>query len=190
MKLDYKKLVTIFSLTVLVITIIMIGASYAWYVANNKTKIVIESLGEEAMKISFEETDIISLDNAVPINDSISDLGASFNNFNINLGKMNINTSLSIKIIDIAIANELKISNFKYQLLKDSVVMATGDFSSIGSDVEKIIYTQNILSGTENTTNSWTLKIWLSDDENNQNNLMNKSFSGKIQASIYVGGNS
>ena len=132
---------------------------------------------------------IISLDNAIPILDSMSDTDASINNFDINLGSMDVNTTFNIKIIDIVIADELKNANFKYQLLKDNAIMATGNFSDIGSDVEKIIYTQNITSGTESSTSSWILKVWLSDDGADQNSLMNKSFSGKVQASIYVGGN-
>lgn len=188
MELNYKKLVTIFSLTVLIITIILIGASFAWYATNSKTRIEIESLGEDAMKISFEETDMISINNAIPINDSISDQNASINRFNTNLGQMSINTIFNIKIVDINIASELKIANFKYELLKDNIVISTGNFLDIGSDTEKTLFTQNIVSGTESQTSSWVLKLWLSEDNNSQNSLMNKSFSGKIQANIYVGG--
>lgn len=188
MKLNYKKIVSIFSITILIITIVLIGASYAWYAANNKTKIEIESLGEEKMQITFNEDNIISLNNAIPISDELASSEASINTFNISLGQMDFNTTFSIKITDIVIDTELKISNFKYDLLKDNVSVATGSFENIANDTEKTIYTQNMTNETLASTNTWQLRVWLSDDESNQNAIMNKGFSGKVQASIYIGG--
>ena len=79
------------------------------------------------------------------------------------------------------IANELKTANYKYELLQNGSVVATGNFSNIGSSKEMTLMPMTVLSPTSYPQNyNYELYIWLSDDGTNQNNLMNKGFSAKV----------
>ena len=83
--------------------------------------------------------------------------------------------------IDINIEEELKIKNYKYELLQNKKTISSGDFSNIGTIKELKLQEMTIVKPT---TYPWTyayeLYIWLSEDETNQNHLMNKNFGAKI----------
>ena len=79
-------------------------------------------------------------------------------------------------------SNELKIANFKYELLQDGKTISSGSFSELNdksttlSLLQPTLLTQEIYPKTYN----YELYIWLSDDNTNQNNLMSKVFSAKV----------
>ena len=84
-------------------------------------------------------------------------------------------------------SNELKISNYKYELLQDGVVVARGDFANIGSARELSLMPMTVLHPQKYpTTYNYELYVWLSDDGSDQNDLMNKAFNARINVDSAV----
>ena len=69
----------------------------------------------------------------------------------------------------------------KYELLQNKKAIASGDFSTIG-DLKTIeLLPMTIIEPTTYpSTYVYELYIWLSEDETNQNYLMNQFFGAKI----------
>ena len=78
-------------------------------------------------------------------------------------------------------ANELKIANYKYELVEDGKTISSGNFSNIGTAKSLRLTPMTIMKPTTYpTTYTYEFYIWLSEDGTDQNNLMNKGFSAKI----------
>ena len=78
-------------------------------------------------------------------------------------------------------SEELKIPNYKYELLQDGQIISNGNFSNIGASTVINLMPMTLMETTiYPQTYTYELYIWLSEDETNQNNLMNQPFGAKI----------
>ena len=69
----------------------------------------------------------------------------------------------------------------EYELLEDGVTVGAGDFSSIGNAKEIELMPMKVLAPlTYPKTYNYDLLVWLSEDETDQNYLMDKKFRAKI----------
>lgn len=181
--MEFKKLLLILSITITIIITIMFGASYAWYAYSNAESRVIGRTIKEAPTVIFSQNEYISSKITSPIYDEDKYNYANKNSFSITLGKelRNYETGIEISLKDIIIDNELKISNYKYELLEDGKTISKGDFSNIGSMTNLILVPMKIMKPNNYPyTYNYELYVWLSEDKSNQNELMNKNFSAKI----------
>ncbi len=181
--MELKKIIIVLSITIAIAIAIMFGASYAWYAYKNAETNISGGTIKETPTIIFSQTEYISLKQTLPIKDNDRYNYANKNSFTITIDKNleDYEKGIEISLININMADELKIANYKYELLQNNIKVANGDFSNIGSNKSLIIMPMTKLSpATYPTTYSYELLIWLSDDESNQNTLMNKGFSAKI----------
>ena len=181
--MEFKKTIIILSITLTIAIGIMFGASYAWYAYKNAETNINGSTIKEKPAVIFLQTEYISSKQVIPIKDNDRYNYASKNSFTITLDKNleKYETGVEISLTNITMADELKNPNYKYELLQNSDVIASGDFSNIGTNKTLIIMPMTKLTPIiYPVTYSYELLIWLSDDDSNQNILMNKGFSAKI----------
>lgn len=181
--MEFKKLLLILSITITIIIGIMFGASYAWYAYSNAESRVAATAIKDVPTIIFSQNEYITDTNTSPIYDEDRYRYANRNSFAITLGEnlSNYETGIEISLKDIAISNELKISNYKYELLQDGTAVSSGDFSNIGSMTNLILVPMKVMKPNNYPhTFNYELYIWLSEDGTNQNELMNKKFSAKV----------
>ncbi len=125
----------------------------------------------------------------MPIKDEDRFNYANKNSFNITVGEnlKNYEVAIEISLKDVAMANELKIPNYKYELLQDGKLVSSGNFSNIGNaNTLKIMPMTKITNVTYPQTYTYELYIWLSDDGTDQNNLMNRGFSAKVNVNSAI----
>lgn len=188
-QLEFKKIIIILSITVTIMISLMFGVSYGWYAYSNAESRVAGSTIKEAPTVIFSQTEYIYSNQITPIYDEDRYNYANKNSFSITLGT-NLElyeTGLEISLKDIAISSELKIPNYKYELLQDGNIISSGDFSTIGSATTLTLQPMTLMKPTSYPyTYNYELYIWLSEDETNQNALMNKGFSAKVSVNSAI----
>ena len=181
--MEFKKMIILLSITVSIMFGMLLGISYAWYAYENAETNIIASTKKELPTIQFMQTEYIKSTQNMPIYDEDRYKYANKNSFTVTLGEnlIEYETALQIVLNNIEIANELKINNFKYELLENKKVISTGDFSTLGDETSIELFPMTIMNPINYPyTYVYELYIWLSEDESNQNDLMNKPFGAKI----------
>lgn len=170
-----------------IITIITIGvfalsltASYAWYTYSGGATDWDSLTSEVDLNVIYAQSQIITTTTSLPIKDEEREKYAEANIFTVSAPKelYDHQIALTISLINIKINEELKSKDFKYELLQDNVVISSGT----GQDfTEKTKVLKENLEINPIKTYTFKLIIWLSETNENQNNLMNKSFQAQIQ---------
>ncbi len=161
----------------------LIGITYAWYAYDNAESTISGKVVKESPTIIFAQTDQILSRNIMPIDDEDRYTYASKNSFTITLDERLKDYSSGVEIFldNITMSEELKIANYKYELLENNETIASGNFSTIGNNKKLSLKPMTILSpNSYPETYTYDLYIWLSEDKSDQNNLMDKIFSAKV----------
>lgn len=181
--MEFRKMIILLSITVSIMFGISLGISYAWYSYKNAETNIKVATKKDTPMIQFMQTEYIESTQNMPIFDEDRYKYATKNSFTVTLGKnlLNYETALQIVLNNIEIESELKNKNYKYELLENKKVISNGDFSTI-EDKKSIELLPITIMKPQNYpyTYVYELYIWLSEDESNQNELMNKRFSAKI----------
>ena len=183
---EFRKLLLILVITISIIICIMLGISYGWYAYSNAETNIEGKTKKEQPTIIFAQTEYVYSKVTMPIYDADRYNYANKNSFTVTIGEnlKDYQTGIEISLKDIVMSNELKNDNYKYELLQDGNVVASGNFSSLGVATTLNLLPMTILIPTSYpTTYNYELYIWLSDNGSNQNNLMNKVFSAKVNVS-------
>ena len=182
-------MIILLSITVSIMLGVLMGISYGWYAYSNAESNINASTLKEAPTVVFAQTEYITSTQNMPIYDEDRYRYANKNSFTVTLGEnlLEYETGLEIILNNINIANELKIKNYKYELLQNKKVISSGDFSAIGNNTSIKLLPMTIMTPDNYPyTYVYELYIWLSEDETNQNDLMNKSFGAKIDVNSAV----
>lgn len=83
----------------------------------------------------------------------------------------------SLSLTELTISANLQVSDFKWQLVRDNEVVASGNFAGISSNSMTLINNAQI---SNNETHEYEYRIWLQETEHDQIDLLGGSFSGKI----------
>lgn len=181
--MEFKKLMLVLFITIAVLIGILFGISYGWYAyANAKTDVSGDTLKSKPT-IIFAQTEHIFYGKTLPILDDDRYTYGNKNSFTVTLGEnlKDYQTGIKIELVDLKMSEELKIANYKYELLQDGISIKTGDFSTIGQASTLELMPMTVLTpNTYPKTYTFELVIWLSDDGSNQNDLMNKAISARI----------
>ena len=88
---------------------------------------------------------------------------------------------MEINLKDIVIDEELKVSDFKWELYEgtdsNGTSIASGDFNNVGGNMNLV---KNIEINS-NTPKTYTLYIWIQNTEEDQNAMQEKNFKSKIE---------
>ena len=182
-------MIILLSITVSIMLGVLMGISYGWYAYSNAESNINASTLKEAPTVVFAQTEYITSTQNMPIYDEDRYRYANKNSFTVTLGEnlLEYETGLEIILNNINIANELKIKNYKYELLQNKKVISSGDFSAIGNNTSIKLLPMTIMTPDNYPyTYVYELYIWLSEDDTNQNDLMNKSFGAKIDVNSAV----
>ena len=183
--MSYKKMLILLLSVMLVIILCLLGASYAYYsLSNASTSFNTTTAEDNGIAVVYEQSENINISTGIPItDDEISEKAASskFSALAPSDTLLGYQVAIQIDLVDISIADALKISDFKVQLLENGTVIATKTGANIGSNTS--INLKSMSTITVGTTYNYELRIWVHETGVSQNTLMNKSFSGRIEVS-------
>lgn len=193
--MKFKHMLFVLTVTTSIIFACMLGSSYAYYTLSNGTTVT-ATTGEFDANVSvvFSESEYINLKTGVPINSTDVDKYASASKFTLIPDATKLrgyDVAVKIAISNITIDTELKTSDFKYDLKCNDGSSTTTIKSGTGADftsTELEIGTLSTQNSTFNVSKTYNcaLRLWIQETGNNQNALMNKSFSGLIKVnSVY-----
>ena len=199
-----KNYTMICSVFVVSLVIIASSISYAFLkleVEGETTQTIIET-GTYDIETSLDTASAFSATNMMLIDESEIEAKSKSMEFTVKSKNANANAGkFDVYLKDIAISNGMIDSNFKWQLLMDGNIIATGDFDNIDTngvkstsktDTENIKYYDsfNLKSAISfNGYNQSTLKLrvyLLNDNTVNQNNLMNGTFECRVGIEAYI----
>jgi len=174
-------------MVLIVVIISLLGFSYAWYVASNvQTSIGLKTSSNDKISVKFTTGEYINTSVGIPILDSEVADKAGKNTFTI-IAKdtMTSKANYNIYIDEISIADELKnTTDFRWEILKDGTKVNEGDFSTVENNRINLYTTSLTLNTT--TPDSYELRVWLRENNGNQNALMGKNFTGRIKVDVYL----
>lgn len=182
-------MIILLSVTVSIMFGVLLGISYGWYAYSNAQSTIKATTKSNAPTVAFSQTEYIISTISTPIYDEDRYKYASKNSFTVSLGEnlKNYETGLEIKLNNINMSNELKIASYKYELLENQKVIANGNFSNIGDMTELELLPMTIIKPANYPeVYIYELYIWLSEEETDQNYLMNKKFSAKIDVNSAI----
>jgi len=173
-----NKKVTYGIVAVLLIVLITIGTTYAYFSAQAETDEQTVTTG--TLTMGFETGDTLNLTGLIPIKDSEIKSKAAEIPFSVtNTGSEHMN--ITIKLKDITIADDLKDVDFRWGLYNadTDVGISFGIFKYAETGGEEIIYRDSIIDAGSPKKN-YILRIWIHDDGAEQNYMQGETFSAKI----------
>ena len=175
-----NKKITFSIIAVLLIVLVAIGATYAYFSAQGTTGTQTVTTGTLTMNFD-KEGSVVTVDGIIPIKDSeIKTKAAAFPFSVTNTGTEHMN--ITIKLKDIAIDPELKNIDFRWGLYNADTNkgISFGIFKYASNGGEEIIYRDSIIDAGSSKKN-YVLRIWIHDNNQIQNEMQGKTFNGKIE---------
>ncbi len=168
-------------LLILVAVVLLIGITYAYFRVIKYTEEITGKIG--GFDITYESSSEIRLENAYPIRDYEVEDEAYENKFKIsNNGKKDIYVKLAISDITLSEVFQKNTSDLKWGLYEGTTKITTGGFEKY-KDGDIIILPEVTLKATNGEKN-YTLRVWINETYENQNNYQTESLSGKITAIV------
>ena len=182
-------MIILLSITLTIMFGVSLGVSYAWYAYSNAESQIIGSTLKDIPTVVFAQTEFIKTTQIMPIYDDDRYRYANKNSFTVTLGEnlKSYETGIEIILENINISEELKIENYKYELLENKKTISSGNFSTLGEETSIQMMPMTVMTPTTYPqTYVYELYIWLSENETDQNELMNKNFGAKINVNSAV----
>ena len=174
-------MILILSITITVIVIGAFGVSYGYYAYTSANTLFNVSTIKSLPTVTYAQSSNLNETVGIPIAEDNYATEASKSQFTITYGSnlSGYDVAIKISLTNITIDSALKNSYFRYKLVRGGTVIASGNFSSVGSSL--------VLKGAEKksittypTVENYILYIYLADSGSEQNTMMGKSFSAKI----------
>lgn len=180
--MNTKKNYIVMTLAILAIGFGLIGVTFAWYSYSNAEGRASGSGISEKPSVVFAQTEYMDVSNIMPIMDEDRYNYGESNSFVVTIPSTleKYEVSIQINLSDINISSELKSSDFKYELLENNTIISSGNFNSLEDNVLVLLPNTVLNIPSYPYLYNYKLIIWLSDNELDQNNLMNKEFRAKI----------
>lgn len=193
--MNFKKLIIVLTIAFSVIFAVMIGTSYAYYFASGGTVLNVTTGSiNTGVAVVFKQSQYINVSTGIPISSSDVDTLAENSVFTLTPDTSILNdadVAINISIIDILIDNALRVEEFKYKFVCNdgttSTVLSSGDGTNFTDDIiSRGTLALGTLSTSDNTfdvdnTYTCTFSVWLEENNEDQNELMNKKFRGLIK---------
>ena len=183
-----KKTIIIYISVALALVIVAFGLTYAYFSANVKNNDQAEEteILSGNLDIEFQTSQWINNTNMMLVNDENKDTEAEKAIFTVkNIG--NVKSNYELYLTDIEISDNFKNSRyFKWELVitdgaTNQNTTYTGNFSGVNNGRLKLTPSAKTINVGNNIDNC-VLKVWLSNDpENNQLDLFNGNFQGRVE---------
>lgn len=172
---------------IITVSLVIIGVSlsYAYFinkveeVGNADNKNVNIRSGELVM--NFDKGQSFTAAGVGLVNDADITTKAEHTDFSVTLPSDSkvASARYSIFLTELQISDNLKSEYLKWSLYKGGSEVANGTFENIGTDTT--LYLSEDISIDKGNTDGYVLYVWLSNDpDNNQIELLNGTFSGKV----------
>lgn len=182
--MSYKRMMIILSVAMIMIILCLFGASYAYYALSNASTSFSTTTSDDDVEVVYAQSQYINTTTGVPIASADVAEKSSKSTFSAIAPSATLSgyqVAIQIDLVDIVLASELQISDFKMQLLENGTVIATKTGEDIGTNTTLTL--KSMSSITVGTTYNYELRVWLNETGVSQNSLMNKKFSGRIEVS-------
>lgn len=167
---------------------LLLSFSYAYFLAvvegtENPTNMAGTSITGFNFNLVTENNGYISASGIIPITSSQVETDSNKAHFKVITGNNQYFVIYSLSLTDIEMDSDLKISDFKWELIctncRDNSKNASGSFNGLTSNTMILNTNLSISSSSED---QYELRIWLNDNGLDQTTLLNKSFSAKVTA--------
>lgn len=193
--MEFKKLIFVLVIATIIIFAGMFGTSYAYYTSTGGTNLNVSTPNlDSGVAIVFNQSEYININTGIPIGDADVDSKASKSIFTLvpdSTFLSGYEVLVNFNLVDVSIANELRINDFKYKLTCSNGTTSYLMKSGTGTDFTDVVISSKTLPlGSMSTSNgvfnvnknyTCTLSVWLRESGVSQNELMNKKFSGLIK---------
>ena len=180
-----KHVILYISITLLLITVTF-SASRAYYLARITVTDNINdtSITNANLDIDFLTSQYINETKLMLINDSDRVASAPYTSFAItSKSTSTISADYTLYLTDFTISDNFVSNDFKWELVRKNdsgeTQVATGNFANAVTGKDYTLTTANVTIAPQDT-HQYIFRIWLSYTDNDQANLLNGSFSGKI----------
>lgn len=188
--MSFKKMLCFIFVIVISVFSLMLTTSYAWYSYENASTKFDVVTANNMVDIVFQNGEYIDTNQGVPIKSSDVDRYSDKYDFNIKVKNKGVKDELVAKIslVDVVIDNELKKidevlgdSPFRvelfYQGTKVGKTVTGANFTGDSYDIGDVVLSDSI-------DNQFEFRVYLLDNGNEQSNLMNRSFQGRIDINV------
>ena len=182
--MKFKKTLFVILVFIICMFAIMLSSSYAWYSFTNGSTTFDVVTNNNDIEVIYHTGMYINTTSALPISETQIEEYSEKNKFSIDLNNKDLVNKLlvDISLIDVEIDEELQSSNFKYDLLYNGITISSGSFTGAVSN-EEFEIANNVILETVNK-NDFELRLYILDNDEGQNNLMNKTFKGTISVNV------
>ena len=172
--MKFNKILLIILVFIICMFAIMLTTSYAWYSFSSGNTSFDVATNNDDIKVTYKTGMYINTTTAIPITNDEVISKADKNNFGIDLSKEELvgRVLVSVSLVDLEIDKNLKDSSFKYDLVYNDSVVSSGNFSK--ADKNEFMLADSITLESLNN-NNFELRLYVLDNGENQNSLMNKS---------------
>ena len=174
-----KRNITIASVAIIILLVVAIGASFAYFLSQKETEEFTVQSGN--LSIDFSTTSTISLTNTIPLSEDEYLTEGSINTFTVkNSTSSTVDAYARMDITDINISENLKNYDFKWALYEGDTKLTTGSFVTLKDGGNSINIANNLSFPRNGSAKTYKLYVWLEETAKDQSNLFNGTFSGKI----------
>lgn len=180
--MNTKKNYIILTLAILAIGFGLVGITFAWYSYSNAESRVNATSKVSKPSVIFSQTEYIENASIMPILDEDRYNYGMKNSFIVSVPETlkKYDISMQINLVDIVMSSELKTNDFKYELLENGIIVSSGTFSNIIDNTIEI-YPNKVLNVINYPFSyNYELIVWLSENNGDQNNVMNKNFKARV----------
>ena len=193
--MKFSKFIIVLVIASVAVISLVLGLTYAFYTSNDGVNTNVTTSNEDPrLVVTFNQSQYINFNVGIPIPDNMVDTQASKSIFAINPDETklaNKDVAITVSLVNLSIDNELKISDFKYDLIcndgTNNSTLSSGTGESFTNDVlSNNLLPLGSLSTSANTFDATkdytcTFRLWLHETGNEQNSLMGKNFSGLLK---------
>lgn len=191
----FKRLLIILSFAVTVLIVILLGTSYAWYTFDNAVTSFnnVQTFSDNIdTAVVFTNSSNIGTTVGIPILASDVEERSEKTTFTVTPSTTlsGREVAFQISLIDLKIDSALtSVSSLKYSLLQTvdgtTTTIKSGNFSGVTAD-SLILATTTVPSANLGKTYSYEFRLWLEEDNSNQNALMGKKLEGYIKVNTAI----
>lgn len=191
----FKRLLIILSFAVTVLIVILLGTSYAWYTFDNAVTSFnnVQTFSDNIdTAVVFTNSSNIGTTVGIPILASDVEERSEKTIFTVTPSTTlsGREVAFQISLIDLKIDSALTgVSSLKYSLLQTvdgtTTTIKSGNFSGVTAD-SLILATTTVPSANLGKTYSYEFRLWLEEDNSNQNALMGKKLEGYVKVNTAI----
>lgn len=179
--MEFKKMIIILSITAVAIVVCLFGVSYAYYSLTNASTSFDAKVSDNDISVTYNQSEYINMVSGIPITEDDAPLKAGSSKFSALAGS-NLNgydVAIEISLVDIVLDPALRVDDFKIQLLENDSVIKTITGLNIDSNSSIVLKDMGMIN--VGSIYNYELRVWLQESGVSQNELMGKSFSGRIE---------